>query len=222
MRFHARGGSYNKVSMRAWNRAKLLWGYLAGRAELAGLPVEYIVETTAKCNLYCPMCPRETHKQPKADMSDEVFRAAGPGIGRDRRAHDADRTRRAVHGSADFRADRVLPPAQHFLAALDQWYVPGREVRRPLLDSPLEQITLSFDGAKKETFEFYRKGAKFEKVRDNFVRFARMKKRARSRLQVVVQMVQMEGNAGEVGDFLRSGARFRGSTRCASRPMRPT
>ena len=37
------------------------------------LPVEYIVETTAKCNLYCPMCPRETHKQPKEDMPDEIF-----------------------------------------------------------------------------------------------------------------------------------------------------
>ena len=43
------------------------------RAKLGALPVEYIVETTAKCNLYCPMCPRETHKQPKADMTDEVF-----------------------------------------------------------------------------------------------------------------------------------------------------
>ena len=60
--------------MRAWNRAKLLWGYLARRARLNALPVEYIVETTAKCNLYCPMCPRETHPQPKADMTDEVFR----------------------------------------------------------------------------------------------------------------------------------------------------
>ena len=58
---------------RAWNRAKLLWGYLARRATLGALPVEYIVETTAKCNLYCPMCPRETHPQPKADMTDEVF-----------------------------------------------------------------------------------------------------------------------------------------------------
>ncbi len=73
---------------------------------------------------------------------------------------------------------------------------------RKLLDSPLEQITLSFDGAKKETFEFYRKGAKFEKVRDNFVRFARMKKERRSKLQIVVQMVRMEGNAGEVDDFI--------------------
>src|SRR6266478_1246486 len=60
-------------SMRAWNRAKLLWGYLARRSLLSAQPVEYIVETTAKCNLYCPMCPRETHKQPKEDMTDEVF-----------------------------------------------------------------------------------------------------------------------------------------------------
>jgi radical SAM protein with 4Fe4S-binding SPASM domain len=72
-----------------------------------------------------------------------------------------------------------------------------------ILDSPLEQITLSFDGARKETFEFYRKGAKFEKVRDNFVRFARMKHERGSRLQVVVQMVVMEGNRAEVDDFIR-------------------
>src|SRR6516225_9845500 len=59
--------------MRVWNRAKLLWGYLASRSRLGALPVEYIVETTAKCNLYCPMCPRETHKQPKEDMAEEIF-----------------------------------------------------------------------------------------------------------------------------------------------------
>ena len=59
--------------MRAWNRAKLLWGYVSRRTTLNALPVEYIVETTAKCNLYCPMCPRETHKQPKEDMPDAIF-----------------------------------------------------------------------------------------------------------------------------------------------------
>ena len=59
--------------MRIWNRAKLLWAYLMRRSRANALPVEYIVETTAKCNLYCPMCPRETHKQPKEDMTEEVF-----------------------------------------------------------------------------------------------------------------------------------------------------
>ena len=113
--------------MRAWNRAKLLWGYLRRKPKLNALPVEYIVETTAKCNLYCPMCPRETHKQPKEDMADEIFDAAGAGIGRKRRTHDADRPGRAVHGSQDFRSHRVLRTPQHLDAALHQRHVPRRE-----------------------------------------------------------------------------------------------
>src|SRR5438105_1409198 len=59
--------------MRWTNRAKILWSYLRRAERVPALPVEYIVETTAKCNLYCPMCPRETHKQPKEDMSDDIF-----------------------------------------------------------------------------------------------------------------------------------------------------
>ena len=73
--------------MRAWNRAKLLWGYLSRQTKLKGLPVEYIVETTAKCNLYCPMCPRETHKQPKEDMTDDIF---------ERLVRDGEQTVRAL------------------------------------------------------------------------------------------------------------------------------
>src|SRR5437764_13897413 len=61
------------VSMRIINRAKILWSYLRRAERVPALAVEYIAETTAKCNLYCPMCPRETHKQPKEDMPDEIF-----------------------------------------------------------------------------------------------------------------------------------------------------
>src|SRR5262249_2120228 len=72
-----------------------------------------------------------------------------------------------------------------------------------LLDSRLQHITLSFDGASKETFEYYRKGARFEKVRDNFIRFARKKQERGSKMQIVVQMVRMPGNAHEAGEFRR-------------------
>src|SRR6266702_8933211 len=154
--------------MRSWNRAKLLWGYLSRQTKLKGLPVEYIVETTAKCNLYCPMCPRETHKQPKEDMTDAIF--------------ERHNTSTLLSTNGTFLDERM---AQRLLA------------------TPLQHITLSFDGATKESFEFYRKGARFEKVRDNFVRFARLKKERGSSMQVVVQMVRMERNAGEVDDFIR-------------------
>jgi len=188
--------------MRAWNRAKLLWGYLARRPRLHALPVEYIVETTAKCNLYCPMCPRETHKQPKADMSGAVF---------ERLVREAGKT--AEHmmliglGEPFMDAkimERIEFCHRHSISTLlstNGTFLDEKNAAR-ILDSPLEQITLSFDGARKETFEFYRKGAKFEKVRDNFVRFARMKHERRSKLQVVVQMVRMERNAAEVEAFL--------------------
>jgi radical SAM protein with 4Fe4S-binding SPASM domain len=189
--------------MRAWNRAKLLWGYLARRSRLGALPVEYIVETTAKCNLYCPMCPRETHKQPKADMTDDVFKRLVSESG-DSAEH------MMLIGLGEPFMDREIFRRiefchQHSISSLlsTNGTFLDEATSAKVLDSPLEQITLSIDGARKETFEFYRKGAKFEKVRDNFVRFARMKHERRSKLQVVVQMVRMEGNAGEVDDFLR-------------------
>src|SRR5215469_7970961 len=187
--------------MRAWNRAKLLLSYLARRSRLNALPVEYIVETTAKCNLYCPMCPRETHKQPTADMTDDVY---------ERLVRQAGST--AEHmmliGLGEPFMDRQIFNRiefchQHSISTLlstNGTFLDEATAAR-VLDSPLEQITLSFDGAKKETFEFYRKGAKFERVRDNFVRFARMKRDRRSKLQIVLQMVRMEGNATEVDDF---------------------
>src|ERR1700693_5608947 len=167
------------------NRAKILWSYLTRNARAPGLPVEYIVETTAKCNLYCPMCPRETHKQPKADMSDEHFK---------RLVEQAGRT--AEHMMLIGLGEPFMDPriferinlcAQHTISTLisTNGTFLDEKIAARLLETPLEQITLSFDGATKESFEFYRKGAKFEKVRDNFVRFARLKHERRSKLQVV-------------------------------------
>ncbi len=189
--------------MRAWNRAKLLWAYLSGKSRLNALPVEYIVETTAKCNLYCPMCPREVYKQPKADMSDAVF----------------ERLVRESASSAEHMMliglgepfmdpkiyDRIEFCHRHSVSTLlsTNGTFLDEKVSDRLLRTPLEQLTFSFDGAKKESFEFYRKGANFEKVRNNFVRFARMKRERGSKLQIVVQMIRMERNAGEVEDFLK-------------------
>src|SRR5216684_7207475 len=188
--------------MRAWNRARLLWGYLTRQTKLPALPVEYIVETTAKCNLYCPMCPRETHPQPKADMTDEVFDTLV------REAGDSAEHMMLIGLGEPFMDPHIFQRIEfchrHSVSTLlstNGTFLDERCSAR-ILDSPLEQITLSFDGAKKETFEFYRKGAKFEKVRDNFVRFAKLKRERRSRLQVVVQMVKMDRNAAEVDDFI--------------------
>lgn len=189
--------------MRAWNRAKLLWSYLARTTQPRGLPVEYIVETTAKCNLYCPMCPRETHKQPKEDMADQIFERLVRESGRSAEHMMLIGLGEPLMDRKIF--DRIEYCERHNISTLlsTNGTLLDEEAAAKLLDSPLEHVTLSFDGATKESFEYYRKGARFEKVRDNFVRFARMKHERKSKLQVVAQMVRMERNAGEVDAFTR-------------------
>jgi radical SAM protein with 4Fe4S-binding SPASM domain len=189
--------------MRAFNRAKLLWAYLARRHDVGGLPVEYIVETTAKCNLYCPMCPRETHKQPKEDMTTAIFERLVQ-----ESAASAEHMMLIGLGEPFLDRhvfDRIEYCQRHNISTLlsTNGTFLDEETSERLLATPLRHITLSFDGATKESYEYYRKGARFEKVRDNFVRFARMKKERRCRMQVVVQMVRMERNAGEADDFVR-------------------
>ncbi|HUA17308.1 MAG TPA: radical SAM protein [Bryobacteraceae bacterium] len=189
--------------MRAWNRAKLLWGYLRRQPKLNALPVEYIVETTAKCNLYCPMCPRETHRQPKEDMAGEIFNRLVQ-----ESAASAEHMMLIGLGEPFMDReifDRIEYCERHNVSTLlsTNGTLLDEKTCARILDSPLAHITLSFDGATKESYEYYRKGAKFEKVRDNFVRFARMKQQRRAKVQVVVQMVRMERNAGEVDDFIR-------------------
>lgn len=185
------------------NRLALLRAYLRRSPKIDGLPVEYIVETTAKCNLYCPMCPRETHPQPKADMTDQVF---------EQLVHEAGQSGEQMmliglgEPFLDPRIfDRVEYCAKHDISTLlsTNGTLLDEAMSARLLASPLKHITLSFDGATKESFEFYRKGARFEKVRDNFVRFARMKMERKSPIHVTVQMVRMERNQNEVADFTR-------------------
>jgi len=189
--------------MRAWNRAKLLWGYIFRHSRLSGLPVEYIVETTAKCNLYCPMCPRQVFPQPKEDMAEETFNCLLEQAG-------CTAEHMMLIGLGEPFLDplifqRIERCARRGIATLlsTNGTLLDEATARRVLASPLDHITLSFDGATKESFEFYRKGARFETVRDNFLRFARLKAERKSPLQVVVQMVRLAGNEGEVEDFIR-------------------
>src|ERR1700688_1715268 len=172
--------------MRSWNRARLLWSYLLRRDRVPGLPVEYIVETTAKCNLYCPMCPRETHKQPKEDMTQAIFERLVK-----ESAHTGEHMMLIGLGEPFMDRnifERIEYCERHGIATLlsTNGTFLDEKTAEKLLDSSLAHITLSFDGASKETFEHYRKGARFEKVRDNFVRLARMKHARKTNVQIVV------------------------------------
>ena len=142
------------LTMRFWNRTKLLWGYLTRKSQLSALPVEYIVETTAKCNIYCPMCPRETHPQPKEDMTDAIFEQLVKETGQSAEHMMLIGLGEPFLDKGIF--DRIEYCEKHNIATLlsTNGTLLDEKASERLLQTPLRHITLSFDGSTKESFEF--------------------------------------------------------------------
>lgn len=77
------------------------------------------------------------------------------------------------------------------------------EYSRRLIDSGLSCLTFAFDSTRREVFERYRKGADFDKVRANILRFLEVKRSMRSRIFCSVQMVVLKDNRNEGREMIR-------------------
>jgi radical SAM protein with 4Fe4S-binding SPASM domain len=74
---------------------------------------------------------------------------------------------------------------------------------RKLIEAGLDYIILAFDGATRETFEKYRKGADYDKVRNNILAFLRIKKEMRSQIFCIIQVIKLKDNAKELPEVVR-------------------
>jgi len=60
----------HKTTQPPADRGKLL----RHKAVLSGGPIEITLESTAKCNLYCPMCPRHIYTFDNENMDLELYK----------------------------------------------------------------------------------------------------------------------------------------------------
>src|SRR5436190_20950219 len=56
------------------NRMSIAASYFRHKTVLSGGPVEITLESTAKCNLYCPMCPRHIYTFDNENMDLDLYR----------------------------------------------------------------------------------------------------------------------------------------------------
>src|SRR5438046_8995042 len=56
------------------NRVRIAAEYFRRKAVLDGGPLEVSIESTAKCNLYCPMCPRHVYTFDNESMDLELYK----------------------------------------------------------------------------------------------------------------------------------------------------
>ncbi len=157
-------------------------GYRRKRTRLDYLPVRLWVEATSVCNLRCVMCPnKDLKKEEKGFMDFPLFRKV------------IDEARRYVFDvNLIHRGEGLLHPefprmvAYSHEAGVDTKFHTNAtlldEARsRALIAAGLDQISFSFDGCDRKTYESIRVNADFDKTLANVVRFLEIKRELRSK-----------------------------------------
>ncbi len=173
------------------------------KSRVAGGPLTLAIESTAKCNLFCPMCPRENIYFPPKDMEMPVFKKI------------IDEAKDTLEFAVPYGVGEPLlnPGIYDMLAYCRDAGVPTgistnatiltEEMSRRLITSGLDYIIFAVDGATAETYAKYRKGGDFEKVCQNIRGFLKVKKAMRSKIFCIVQMVRLKDNQHEIPDVIR-------------------
>jgi MoaA/NifB/PqqE/SkfB family radical SAM enzyme len=185
------------------NRISIAASYFRHQTMLSGGPIEITIESTSKCNLSCPMCPRHVYAFDSESMDLGLYRKIVEqckdrvefiwpyGIG-EPLMHPAIFEMIRITREAGIRTGISTNATLLDTARTDQ-----------LLDAGLDYLILAFDGATRETYEKYRIGAEFDATRQNILRLLERKRARRSRMHVVLQMVLLKDNLNEVDAYRR-------------------
>ena len=191
------GLSLKKLLPKARNRLALLKAYVSGKSIVPGGPLTLTIESTTRCNLFCPMCLRQRIYFPPRNMELSVFRKI------------IDEGKDSLEFAVPYGVGEPLLNPEIFdmidyctkmgiyTGISTNATVLSEEYSRRLIGAGLDYITFAFDATRREVFETYRKGADFNKVRDNILTFLRIKKALHSRIFCIVQMVALKENRRE-------------------------
>jgi len=183
------------------NRMSIAASYFRHQAVLSGGPIEITLESTSRCNLSCPMCPRHTYTFDNENMDFDLYRRIVSdcrdyvefiwpyGIGEP-----------LIH-PAIFDMIRLTRDAGIRTGLSTNATLIDNERADRLLDSGLDYLIIAFDGATKETYEKYRAGATFDKTVENTIGFLEKKRERGSKIHVVMQMVVLKDNVSEIPKY---------------------
>jgi radical SAM protein with 4Fe4S-binding SPASM domain len=187
----------------AQNRLRLISSYVKRQKDVAAYPISLIVENTAKCNLKCPMCPREFGYHPPEDFDFLLFkRIIDEVTGRTELIFPWGGGEPLLNPDL-YRMIRYCKDAGIYTVVSTNGTLLNEARGRALLESDLDNLIIAFDGTTPEVYEKYRKGARFEKVKEKILAFLELKKQTKSDIFVVIQMVRLPGNLHQVSDFHR-------------------
>ncbi|MGD9276012.1 MAG: radical SAM/SPASM domain-containing protein [Candidatus Pacearchaeota archaeon] len=168
-------------------------------------PKTVLIETTNICPLNCITCPRIFMKRKIGIMNFDLFK----------KIINELKTKKINHITFHLFGEPLAKPDLLFrmldythkkmpkttLSFSENCVLLNKENSKKILESPLNEITLSLDGATKKTYEKIRVNSNFEKITKNVEEFLKLKKQSNSKLKATLQIIKMNETAKEIDLF---------------------
>ncbi len=187
------------------NAAKIWRSYHAskrkGQSQIHGLPISMAIEPTTACNLRCPECPSglRSFTRPTGKLSKELFGKTIQEV--------ADHL---VYLTFYFQGEPFLNPQflemvqlanRHKIyttTSTNAHFLDSNNARKTV-ESGLDRLIISIDGASQQTYESYRKEGELSKVLEGTENIAYWKKKLKSTTpRLVWQFLVVKPNEHEI------------------------
>lgn len=194
--------------LRMHNAVQVLHSYyrsrLTKKPEISGLPIAMAFEPTTSCNLRCPECPSglRAFSRPTGMLSEALFREVIDQV-----------ANRLIYLTFYFQGEPYLNA--NFLNMVH--YASGKgiytatstnahfltdERARQTVESGLDRLIISIDGATQQTYQAYRVGGRLEKVLEGTTNILKWKKKLQSATpHVIFQFLVVRPNEHQVADI---------------------
>ncbi|MEM1582424.1 MAG: radical SAM protein [Candidatus Bathyarchaeia archaeon] len=167
------------------------------------------IEPTTKCNLKCKICIRSRmESRVSGDMQFDLFKSI------------IDQLRRPIYATQAINITGLGEPFMNPNIILMVRYAKSKglnvmmdtnltkvddEILKDVIDSRLDTLVVSFDGASKETFESIRVGSVFEKVIENIKLLLELKKKMNAdKPAIVLNSTIREENVREIPEMIKT------------------
>lgn len=177
---------------------------LLKKIKIKGDPIILMIEPSSRCNLRCPMCPRQLIKKERSqqDMAFENFKKIIDEL------CDTLMFLALWNYGEPLLNEKIIKMVEYTkkkeiaVALSTNVVLLTKNISLGLIEAGLDFLIVPLDGATKSTYEMYRKNAIFEQVIDNIRWLMIMRKKMKKNTPLVdLQFIIMKNNEHEIKLF---------------------
>ena len=180
-----------------------LISYLLKKSIPIGMPISVSIEPTTSCNLRCPECPsgKRIFTRPTGSLSVDLFLNIIKDI-----------QSRLIYLTLYFQGEPFLNhnffifvkearQRNIYVATSTNGHFLDKDNAKKTIESGLNRLIISVDGANQRTYEMYRKGGNLEKVKEGIKNLVEARNEAKNTLYIILQFIVFKFNEEEIKEI---------------------